>query len=593
MKDIKLVIWDLDETFWKGTLSEGEVFPIKDNVDNVKELSKRGIINSISSKNDYEQARTKLIEFGVWDYFIFPVINWNPKGENVKNIISNCQLRNENILFIDDNILNLREVEHYNEGVNTLHADELEGLLEMPSLKGKEDSKLSRLKQYKILEKKNEFKSVCSDNHSFLLQSKIEITFISNVTLYKERILELIGRTNQLNFTKKRINGLELDRLIDDSNVECMAIKVSDRFGDYGICGFYALNKITNELLHFLYSCRILNLGIERYVYNKLNRPDINVILPVSSSLDNNEFIDWITENGDMALQNKKSSTDKKIKLLFVGGCDLEQLCHYIDTDKFEIITDFNYPNSRGVSVHREHTVYLRESRELTAGDRKMIEKLPFGDKSMFDMKIFTADYDVLIYSVLMNYTHEVYRNRLKDFKVSYGGYLNMTEMCTHVGFTKQEYDCFCEEYEFEGLQSSTDFRNDLNWLTTVIDKPILFLNGAEIENVNSSEPEAYKRHCEMNAVLDDFLRSCHHNCKLIDIRKYVKSRSEISDTIRHYQRGIYVYLAQEIMNELSKDKIRVSFFKILSIRSFYFLQSIKDFIFPFYKMFRHVFSRM
>lgn len=595
MKNIKLVIWDLDETFWEGTLSEGVVSLKKDNVEKVKELSRRGIINSISSKNDYENAKAKLIEFGVWDYFIFPIINWNPKGENVKNIIANCQLRNENVLFIDDNILNLKEVEHYNEGINTLHVDDLGNMLTMPSLKGKNDSDLSRLQQYKILEQKFEFKSICSDNHSFLLQSQIEIVFIRDVMLYKERILELIGRTNQLNFTKIRIDESELDILLKDPNIECVAIKVSDKFGDYGICGFYALNTNTNKLLHFLFSCRILNLGIEEYIYKKLNKPEINIALPVSSSLDEERVIDWISEgknDSSIILKEYSSKENKKIKLLFVGGCDLEQLCHYIDKEKFEIITDFNYPNNRGVSVHREHTTYLRENSKLTSEDKRMIEHLPFGDEGMFDMKIFSTDYDVLIYSVLMNYTHELYRNRVRNFRVSYGGYLNMSDMCAHVGFTKSEYEHFLREYEFEGLQSFSDFRDDLNWLSSTINKPILFLNGAEIENVNKLELDAYKRHCEMNAILDDFLRNCQTDCRLIDIRKHVKSRADIRDTIRHYQRGIYVKLAQDIMNELSDSKVQVSLFRILSMHISYYIQVTKRFVYLFYKTIKDVFKK-
>lgn len=47
---IKLVIWDLDETFWEGTLSEEGISIIEDNLKLVKELSKRGIVNSICSK---------------------------------------------------------------------------------------------------------------------------------------------------------------------------------------------------------------------------------------------------------------------------------------------------------------------------------------------------------------------------------------------------------------------------------------------------------------------------------------------------------------------------------------------------------------
>ena len=32
INSIKLVIWDLDDTFWKGTLSEGEIVPIPENI---------------------------------------------------------------------------------------------------------------------------------------------------------------------------------------------------------------------------------------------------------------------------------------------------------------------------------------------------------------------------------------------------------------------------------------------------------------------------------------------------------------------------------------------------------------------------------
>lgn len=76
---IKLVIWDLDDTFWAGTLSEGAVTAISRNIDIVQRLTYRGIINSIASKNDFDSARDKLIELGVWEYFVFPQIVWHPR----------------------------------------------------------------------------------------------------------------------------------------------------------------------------------------------------------------------------------------------------------------------------------------------------------------------------------------------------------------------------------------------------------------------------------------------------------------------------------------------------------------------------------
>lgn len=43
---VRLVIWDLDDTFWKGTLTEGGIEPILENIELVKLLSARGIVNS-------------------------------------------------------------------------------------------------------------------------------------------------------------------------------------------------------------------------------------------------------------------------------------------------------------------------------------------------------------------------------------------------------------------------------------------------------------------------------------------------------------------------------------------------------------------
>lgn len=106
---IRLVIWDLDDTFWHGTISETAVTVEPRNVEIVKELTRRGIINSICSKNDPDVVKTKLEELGVWENFVFPEISWNPKGAMLKNIVRNAQLRAETVMFIDDNETNLNE----------------------------------------------------------------------------------------------------------------------------------------------------------------------------------------------------------------------------------------------------------------------------------------------------------------------------------------------------------------------------------------------------------------------------------------------------------------------------------------------------
>ncbi len=100
----------LDDTLWKGTLAEGDDVQLLENrVAIIKELNKRGIVNAICSKNDPDKAKSKLEEFKIWDLFVFPTIEFMPKGEMIKNLLSAMNLRPQNALFIDDNDLNLKE----------------------------------------------------------------------------------------------------------------------------------------------------------------------------------------------------------------------------------------------------------------------------------------------------------------------------------------------------------------------------------------------------------------------------------------------------------------------------------------------------
>ena len=127
LKNIKLVIWDLDDTFWKGTLSEGEIESNQKNIDAVKLLINKGIMNSICSKNDYEEVKNILKNKDkIWDIFVFPSIDWTPKGQRIKTIIQDMGLRAVNVLFIDDNINNLNEAKYYLTELNVLLTDNIE-----------------------------------------------------------------------------------------------------------------------------------------------------------------------------------------------------------------------------------------------------------------------------------------------------------------------------------------------------------------------------------------------------------------------------------------------------------------------------------
>jgi FkbH-like protein len=110
---VRLVIWDLDETFWKGTLTEGGLTEAEHAGDIVIKLAQRGIMSSICSRNDYVSVQDLMERWGVWRYFIFPSIDWSSKGARVASIIEAVQLRPETVLFLDDNPMNLQEAKYF------------------------------------------------------------------------------------------------------------------------------------------------------------------------------------------------------------------------------------------------------------------------------------------------------------------------------------------------------------------------------------------------------------------------------------------------------------------------------------------------
>ena len=388
---VKLVVWDLDETFWRGTLAEEGMTPVAGNAEKIVELSKRGIINSICSKNDYQRAKAKLVELGVWEYFVFPAISFDPKGKVVAEMIEGAALRAENVLFLDDNPMNLEEVKYFNPGIMVAHPkDVLDGLLDHPHLAGKPDPELTRLKQYQFLQRKVEERSGSAvSNEEFLRLSNIRVTIDYDVEANFDRVVELINRTNQLNYTKKRLEDPKLVARFRESltafgnNSGC--VWVSDNYGDYGLVGFFQMRRRTawKKLIHFVFSCRTMNMGIEQYVYELLDRPDLEVVGPVSYGVETHDRIDWINAHE----QATEEPGAKGAKLLLLGGCDLLQLANYCSTNRLEFVN-----RAKGdVTVRYDDIGFILSDREALRENSALLPTWSYEDALKFDDAVATS----------------------------------------------------------------------------------------------------------------------------------------------------------------------------------------------------------
>ncbi len=203
---VRRVVWDLDDTFWKGTFSEGGVTYSRQNHDVVIELNRRGIMSAICSKNDREPIRDFLQGTGAGDNFIFPSISWKTKGPRLRCLIEEVRLRLASVMFIDDNHLNRAEAAAMIPGLQIDDETFIPALLDDPRFVGKKDESLTRLRQYKVLEAKRTAQlKTGGDNAAFLRASAIRVFVDYDVAANIDRAIELINRTNHLNFTKNRL----------------------------------------------------------------------------------------------------------------------------------------------------------------------------------------------------------------------------------------------------------------------------------------------------------------------------------------------------------------------------------------------------
>lgn len=563
---IKLLIWDLDETLWKGTLSEGNVVLSDENKQLIYNMVNSGVMVSVCSKNDPKQVEEQLVKEGINELFVFNSVNWSPKGSRVKEIITEMNLREVNVMFIDDNASNRGEVKNSCPAVTVEDVDIIPLLVEYFSEHNNTDLTHERLKRYKLLEKKRDFKAQLGSNIDFLRQSNIKVVVHNDCLEKLDRIHELINRSNQLNFTKVRSTPEELTCLLENPNVKCAYITVTDNFGDYGIVGFYAQQE--EKLLHFTFSCRILGMGVEQYIYNLLNKPALDIIGEVSSDLTS-VVPDWINKTGD-AVKQEKATFNKK-KILLKGPCDLEQVFGYIDKGQ-NIITEFVYVNDKGIRVSQgTHTMHMVQSRSISEADKlRLAKELPFGDIGMYETQLFSPDIDCVVLSLFADPSFGMYKERSTGIVVAYGEYVNdMTDtsmweqymngevFLSNCKFTKEDLVNFSNKFEFIGRMSPDDVIKNLDYIYENISSlaTLILVLGSETDYEKNSQPAYVNRHI-YHRQLNEKVRCWQQGkerVELLDVNEFITGQDAFTNNINHFNRSIYYKMSGALVNIIKR----------------------------------------
>lgn len=272
---IKVVVWDLDNTVWNGTLADDglEGLTLRDDVvDTIRQLDRRGILNSIASKNDAPLAREALEKFGISRLFLAPQVGWEPKSDGIAAIAAALDLALDTFAFVDDLAFERAQVQTAHPMVAVFPETDPQSLLSNPRFDVPVTAESRRRREMYQAEhhRAQAYTPEKTDYRAFIASCDIHLTVAPLTPLTAERAFELTQRTNQLNFRASRLSRADVAALLDDGDVAALVLSCRDRFGDYGIVGFLVLELASGTVRDMYMSCRIQRKFVEHALVQHL-----------------------------------------------------------------------------------------------------------------------------------------------------------------------------------------------------------------------------------------------------------------------------------------------------------------------------------
>ncbi|MEA2742673.1 MAG: hypothetical protein QOG25_1044 [Acetobacteraceae bacterium] len=257
-RSLKCLVLDLDNTIWGGVIGDdglegialGQGSPLGEAYtafqEYVRELSRRGVILAVCSKNDeanalepFEKHPDMVLKRG--DIASF-VTNWQNKADNIRAIAQELNIGLDSLCFIDDNpfernlvrqelpMVAVPEVSDDPTGYPVALADA--GYFEALSVT---DEDRERTSQYQGNKARDVLKAAVTDLPSYLRGLEMQLAWRRFDKIGLQRIVQLINKSNQFNLTTRRYTDEDIIAVMADPDAFGLQLRLTDRFGDNGI----------------------------------------------------------------------------------------------------------------------------------------------------------------------------------------------------------------------------------------------------------------------------------------------------------------------------------------------------------------------
>jgi FkbH-like protein len=265
---IKCLVWDLDNTLWDGVLVEdGQTkLRLKPQIEEIlKTLDERGILHSIVSKNNHDDALGVLKHFGIEEYFLCPQISWQPKSEGIQAIARQLNIGVDTLLFVDDSEFELQQVTAVHPQLRVLSADRYLGIADLRICQSPVSAESrGRRRMYQVeSQRQNVAGNFGNDYMAFLRHCNIRLKVSRMTEQNLIRVHELTQRTNQMNFSGNRYEKSVLAQILSTPYLDSYVLDAEDRFGTYGVVGFCIVDSRVPVMTDLMFSCRVQSKRVE------------------------------------------------------------------------------------------------------------------------------------------------------------------------------------------------------------------------------------------------------------------------------------------------------------------------------------------
>jgi len=296
----KCLVLDLDNTLWGGVIGDDGLEGIKLGQGNAlgeayvafqryaRNLSKRGIILAVCSKNDEANALSPFRrhpEMVLREADIACLVaNWDDKATNLREISRRLSIGLEHMVFADDNPFERNLVR------SALPMVAVPELPEDPAFYAQciadagyfegiylTADDMDRGQQYQQNQKRESLKASLNASagnlDDYLASLQMELLWAPFDEMGLQRVTQLINKTNQFNLTTRRFTENEVRAAMEDAATITLQLRLLDRFGDNGIIGVIIARPVADRAAAidtWLMSCRVLGRGVESATLNLL-----------------------------------------------------------------------------------------------------------------------------------------------------------------------------------------------------------------------------------------------------------------------------------------------------------------------------------